>query len=219
VWGYGKFTPLFYTKRGRFSQRKMRAQSNSHQRKKMEAERQEESKLHPHLSVEEKLYFGSVVVSFVAVGGASFAYVPNESFAEGNPNDEVLKKISIDRLQPAYSNLILPAIPAVDVVPISTDNKRGTRLCFAHMMVPRPKAHDRVTQHLRPSCPSYSDSHSSRAKKAHPWPSASRAAAVPPCSRPTANGTGSKACTSTLFRLCATRRANTPYLVGRFRMW
>ncbi len=103
----------------------------------MEAERQQESKLHPNLSVEEKLYFGSVVVGFVAVGGASFAYAPNESFAEGNPNDEVLKKISIDRLQPAYSNLILPAIPAVDVVPISTDNKQGTRLCFAHMMVPR----------------------------------------------------------------------------------
>jgi hypothetical protein len=82
------------------------------------------------LSAEEKLYFGSVAVSFAAVGGASFAYLSDESFTEGQLDDETRTR-SLQRLQPAaylgaaYSNLILPAIPAVDVVRAQDTSGKG----------------------------------------------------------------------------------------------
>jgi len=69
----------------------------------------------------EKLYFGSVAVSFKSQGGRSFQYLHGRTFDEGH--DATLKKLSLDRANPAsflgpeYGNLILPVIPATDVVP------------------------------------------------------------------------------------------------------
>jgi len=71
----------------------------------------------------EKLYFGSVPVYFAKVPGEAHAYTA-ESFIETN-DDPALRQVSLDRTKPAaflgedYSNLILPAIAAIDLKDVS----------------------------------------------------------------------------------------------------
>lgn len=81
----------------------------------------------------EKLYYGSVPVYFAHVPGKAFAYTP-ECFIE--TRDPALMKLSQDRMKPAaflgeeYSNLILPAIAAIDLKEVEHSYKKSytTRL-------------------------------------------------------------------------------------------
>lgn len=72
----------------------------------------------------ERLYMGSVPATFVEAAGRSRAYHPGSTFREGDPADPDLRQLSLARLAPAsflgadHADLILPAIPAVDMVPV-----------------------------------------------------------------------------------------------------